>query len=98
MGRPRIHDIRKAINTIRYVIKSGCEQRLLPKEFPPWQDSLRLLFMPAAAKAINDKWQMTSGKQQEIHDALISQVREKVGKKPIPAVENYRQSILVKTT
>ncbi len=68
MGRPRIHDIRKAINTIRYTVKRCCEQRLLPKDFPPWQDSLRLLFMPAAAKAINDKWQMTNGKYQTVND------------------------------
>ena len=37
MGRPRTHDIRQIINAIRYVMKSGCQWRLLPKEFPPWQ-------------------------------------------------------------
>ena len=37
MGRPRTHDIRRIINAIRYVMKSGCQWRLLPKEFPLWQ-------------------------------------------------------------
>ena len=69
MGRPRTHDIRQIINAIRYVMKSGCQWRLLPKEFPPWQTVYDYYL----------RWRK-NGKWQEIHDALVNQVREKVGK------------------
>jgi putative transposase len=75
MGRPRTHDIRKIINAIRYVMKSGCQWRLLPKEFPPWQTVYDYYL----------RWR-NNGKWQEIHDTLVNQVRERVGKKPTPTV------------
>src|SRR5215203_6218160 len=33
-GRPRSHAIRKILNAVFYVLKSGCPWRLLPREFP----------------------------------------------------------------
>lgn len=36
-GRPRQTDLRIVINALRYVVRSGCEWRLLPNDFPPWQ-------------------------------------------------------------
>jgi putative transposase len=35
-GRPRIHDLREILDAIFYVLKSGCQWRLLPNDFPPW--------------------------------------------------------------
>jgi putative transposase len=35
-GRPRIHDLREILNAIFYVLKSGCQWRLLPHDFPRW--------------------------------------------------------------
>lgn len=75
MGRPRKHEIRDIINAIRYVMKSGCQWRLLPKDFPPWQTVYDYYL----------RWRK-NGKWQEIHDALVKQVREKVGKEPTPTV------------
>src|SRR6476620_1109698 len=37
IGRPRSVDLREVINAIRYLVRSGCEWRLLPRDFPPWQ-------------------------------------------------------------
>jgi len=75
MGRPRKHEIQDIINAIRYVMKSGCQWRLLPKDFPPWQTVYDYYL----------RWRK-NGKWQEIHDALVKQVREKVGKEPKPTV------------
>jgi putative transposase len=36
-GRPRIHSSREILNAIFYVLKSGCQWRLLPCDFPPWE-------------------------------------------------------------
>lgn len=35
-GRPREVDIRRVVNGILYRNKSGCQWRMLPKDFPPW--------------------------------------------------------------
>ncbi|MCS3940298.1 putative transposase [Salinibacter ruber] len=31
------HDPRELINAVFYLVKSGCQWRMLPEEFPPWQ-------------------------------------------------------------
>src|SRR5215217_2604285 len=35
-GRPRTHDLRKILDAVFYVLKSGCQWRLLPHDFPRW--------------------------------------------------------------
>jgi len=35
-GRPRTHDLREILNAIFYLLKSGCQWRLLPHDFPRW--------------------------------------------------------------
>ena len=36
-GRPLKYDRREMVNAIFYVTKSGCQWRMLPNDFPPWQ-------------------------------------------------------------
>ena len=36
-GRPRTLDLRRVLNGIFYRNKSGCQWRMLPKEFGPWE-------------------------------------------------------------
>lgn len=36
-GRPRKTDLRAVINALRYLVRSGCEWRMLPNDFPPYQ-------------------------------------------------------------
>ena len=35
IGRPRTADLREVFNAILYMASSGCQWRLLPKDFPP---------------------------------------------------------------
>lgn len=34
-GRHRETDMREAMNAVRYVLRTGCQWRALPKDFPP---------------------------------------------------------------
>lgn len=73
--RPRTHSIRSIINGIRYVIRSGCQWRMLPKSYPPW-------------KTVYDyyrKWRL-DGTWDRVHDVLREKVREQAGKKATPTV------------
>jgi putative transposase len=73
--RPRIHSIRSIINGIRYVLRSGCQWRMLPKDYPPW-------------KTVYDyyrTWRL-DGTWDRVHDALRATVREQAGKNAIPTV------------
>ena len=35
-GRRRTTDLREMLNAILYLVRTGCQWRLLPKDFPPW--------------------------------------------------------------
>jgi putative transposase len=35
-GRPRSIDVRVVVNAIFYLLRTGCQWRLLPHDFPPW--------------------------------------------------------------
>ena len=35
-GRPRTTDLRVVVNAIFYLLRTGCQWRLLPHQFPPW--------------------------------------------------------------
>lgn len=34
-GRPRKVDLREVVNALRYLVRTGCEWRMLPNDFPP---------------------------------------------------------------
>jgi len=36
-GRKPGVDLREVLNAIRYIARTGCSWRMLPKDFPPWQ-------------------------------------------------------------
>ena len=68
-GRPRELEMRQVVNAIFYVVRSGIQWRMLPKEYPKWS-SVYYYFR---------KWTQT-GLWQQIHDRLRAQVRQKAGR------------------
>ncbi|SRR5579872_128596 len=36
-GRPRKTDLRAVVNALLYLNRSGCQWRMLPRDFPPWK-------------------------------------------------------------
>ena len=74
MGRPRTINIREVINAILYVVKTGCQWRALPVDFPHWK-TVYTYFL---------RWR-NSGKWKEIHDTLRQKVRTKEGREPTPS-------------
>jgi len=85
-GRPRSVDIRAVVDAIFYRIKTGCQWRQLPRDFPPW----------STAAGYYRIWRR-NGTWQVIHDALREQVRVKAGREPTPSAAII-DSQSVKTT
>lgn len=40
-GRPRTTCVRRAVDAIFYLVRTGCQWRQLPNDFPPWQSVYR---------------------------------------------------------
>jgi putative transposase len=68
VGRPTKIDLRAILNALFYKARTGCQWRMLPKEYPKWQ-TVRYYF---------DKWQ-EEGLWYEINQVLVAQVRQKKG-------------------
>jgi putative transposase len=64
-GRPRKVDIRRVLDGIFYLLRTSCQWRFLPGDFPPWQDVYYYFA----------KWQ-EDGTLERIHDTLREKVRE----------------------
>jgi putative transposase len=63
-GRPRKVDLRRIVDAIFYISRSGCQYRMLPLDFPPWE-TVYYYFR---------KWQK-DGTLERIHDPLRELVR-----------------------
>jgi len=63
-GRPRKADLRAVLDAILYVLRTGCQWRYLPKDFPP-KSTVWYYF---------DQWRR-DGTIDAIHDALRTKVR-----------------------
>jgi putative transposase len=73
LGRRPI-DRRQIINAILYVVRTGCQWRLLPKDFPNWNTVYGIFW----------QWR-NEGIWQRIHDRLREKVRKAAGKKSTPS-------------
>lgn len=74
-GTRRRYKLREIMNGILYITKSGCQWRMLPNEYAPWQ-TVYYYFR---------QWKF-NGVLEEIHDFLVHKVRLKKGKNPTPSV------------
>jgi putative transposase len=74
MGRPRKWEHWQIINAILYVNRTGCQWRMLPKDFPPWQTVYGYYW----------RWNQT-GLWERINAALVRQVRQSEERDPQPS-------------
>jgi putative transposase len=74
-GRPRTTNLRAILNAIFYLLRSGCQWRLLPREFPPWS-TVYYYFR---------SWD-DAGVWVQMHRALYEQVRRAAGRETCPSV------------
>lgn len=84
--RKRKHDLRNIFNAVFYMLKTGCQWRMLPKEFPKWQ----LVYYYFA------KWRDTE-EFEYINDMLRENIRKKLGRNASPSA-GIVDSQSVKTT
>src|SRR5579859_2801548 len=73
-GRPRTHPLRRILDAIFYVLRTGCAWRYLPANFPPWQ-TVFYHFRQFRLKGI---W-------HGLYTALHRAERERVGRHPDPS-------------
>lgn len=73
-GRRRETNMREVMNAVRYVLRTGCQWRQLPKDFPP-RSTVYSYF-----------WEWTRyGTLDRIHDVLLMAVREADGREASPS-------------
>lgn len=85
MGRPPA-DLRAVLDAIFYLVRTGCQWRLLPHDFPPW----------STVHTWYRRWRL-DGTWERINEALRRQVRARVGRNPSPR-SSAADSQSVKTT
>ena len=73
--RSRKTSLREIINAIFYLIKSGCQWRMLPTDFAPWQ-TVYYYFR---------KWKL-EGVWEELLDILHKLARKSIGKQESPSM------------
>ena len=85
-GRPRRVEMRRILDALFYITRTGCAWRLLPHEFPPWS-------------TVYDYFRQfrTAGVWSRIHDALRAQLRQREGRDISPSAAII-DSQSVKTT
>jgi putative transposase len=85
-GRPRIHSLRKILDAIFYILRSGCQWRLLPHDFPRWP-TVYYYFR---------KWRI-AGTWERINRAIRERLRVRLKRDPKPSA-GVVDSQSVKTT
>lgn len=85
-GRKRTVNIREVVNAIFYLLRTGCQWRMLPKEFPDYRHVWYYF----------NKWSR-DGTWERINQKLRRQVRQAAGKEPEPSAA-ILDSQSVKTT
>ena len=85
-GRPRTTDMREVVNATVYLLRSGCQWRMLPQDFPPHQTVYHYF----------RTWRR-AGVWERMHDTLRGDLREASGRTREPSA-GIIDSQTVKTT
>src|SRR5258705_7829046 len=73
-GRPRIRTLRRILDAVFSVLRTGCPWRYLPCNFPPWQT----VFYQYRCFRLKGTWHL-------LYTALHRAERERVGRNPEPS-------------
>ena len=73
--RNRKYDLREIVNGSIYLVKTGCQWRMLPGDFPKWQ----IVYYYFSVWKKNEIW-------EQMHEALVEKIRKKAGKNEEPTV------------
>lgn len=86
LGRPRTTALRDVVNAMFYILTTGCQWRLLPKDFPPYTTVQRFFYA----------WR-NEGVWASINHYLVMRHREEIGRDASPSA-GVIDSQSVKTT
>ena len=70
----RVHSPRAILDAVFYVLKTGCQWRMLPKDFPPWKTVFHYF----------RRWRL-DGVWEGMNRALRRWLRDKLGRNPEPS-------------
>jgi putative transposase len=73
--RSRKYELREIVNASFYLVKTGCQWRLLPGDFPKWQT----VYYYFSVWKKNEIW-------EQIHESLVEEIRKIAGKNEEPTV------------
>ena len=73
--RNRKYDLREIVSGSIYLVKTGCQWRMLPGDFPKWQ----IVYYYFSVWKKNEIW-------EQMHEALVEKIRKKAGKNEEPTV------------
>lgn len=73
--RSRKYDLREVVNAILYLVKTGCQWRMLPGDFPKWT----IVYYYFSVWKKNETL-------EQIHESLVEKIRKKHGKNEEPSV------------
>lgn len=85
-GRPLQHSKRELLNAVFYLLRTGCQWRNLPHDFPDW----------SAVHSQFRRWRLQNIFDR-LHDFLREELRERLGRDRIPTA-GIVDSQSVKTT
>jgi putative transposase len=75
-GRKRTVNLRQVVNAIFYRVRTGCQWRMLPQEFPDWRPVWYYY----------KKW-TADGAWERLNDVLRRKLRQPAGKEPDPSLD-----------